>query len=91
MEEKEIMKRLYDIAVENIKPSAEYKAKQDEVIRAEEKILKMVGGQYREELDKLTCLENEMYDIIDFDFFCAGFAMSRQIEQEIEDKKLRDI
>lgn len=91
MEEKEILKRLYDIAVENLKPSTEYKAKQDEVIQAEEKLLTTIGNQYREELDNLTCLQNAMYDVIDFELFCAGFAMSRQLDKEIEDKKSRDI
>ena len=91
MEEKEILKRLYDMAVERVKPSEEYKAKQDEVIKEEAELLKTIGEQHRETLDKLTCLQNEMYDIIDFDFFCAGFVMSRQLDKEIEDKKLRDI
>lgn len=91
MEEKEILKRLYDMAVERVKPSEEYKAKQDEVIQAEEKLLKTIGEQNREALDELTCLQNEMYDIIDFDFFCAGFAMARKLDKEIEDTKLRDI
>lgn len=86
MEEKEILKRLYDIAVENLKPSEEYKEKQDEVIQAEEKLLKTIGNQNREALDNLTCLQNAMYDVIDFELFCAGFAMAMKLNKEIEDK-----
>ena len=91
MEEKEILKRLYYIAVENLKPSEEYKAKQDEVIQAEEQLLKTIGEQNRKALDDLTCLQNDMYDIIDFELFSIAFAMSRKLEKEIEDIKLRDI
>lgn len=86
MEEKEILKELYDIAVENLKPNAEYVKIQDKVIIAENKLLKSIGDKYREEIDNLTCLQNAMYDAIDFQMFCAGFLIAMKLNKEIEDK-----
>ena len=86
MEEKEILKELYDIAVENLKPNAEYVKIQDKVIIAENKLLKSIGDKYREEIDNLTCLQNAMYDVVDFEMFCAGFSMAMKLNKEIEYK-----
>ena len=66
MEEKEILKELYDIAVD--------------------KLLKSIGDKYREEIDNLTCLQNAMYDTVDFEMFCAGFSMAMKLNKEIEYK-----
>lgn len=86
MEEKEILKELYDIAVENLKPNAEYMKAQDKVVTAVEKLLKSIGDKYREEIDNLTCLQNAMYDTVDFQMFCAGFSMAMKLNKEIEYK-----
>ena len=86
MEEKEILKELYNIAVENLKPNAEYVKIQDKVIIAENKLLKSIGDKYREEIDNLTCLQNAMYDVVDFEMFCAGFSMAMKLNKEIEYK-----
>ena len=86
MEEKEILKELYNIAVENLKPSAKYMKAQDKVVIAVDKLLKSIGDKYREEIDKLTCLQNAMYDVLDFEMFCAGFSMAMKLNKEIEYK-----
>lgn len=86
MEEKEILKELYNIAVENLKPSTKYMKAQDKVVIAVDKLLKSIGDKYREEIDNLTCLQNAMYDVVDFEMFCAGFSMAMKLNKEIEYK-----
>lgn len=84
MKEKEILKELYNIASENLKPSAEYRKVQNKVVQAVENLLKSIGDQYREEVDNMTCLKNQMYGIENFEMFCAGFSMARKLDKEIE-------
>lgn len=73
MKKKEIIEELYNETKDKLKPTAEVKKAQDRFIEKRETFLKIIGIEYRAELERLTdaviemCLEQEKQ------FFCEGY------------------
>lgn len=75
MENKEIMGTLYSLTKE-LSPSAEYNESNKEFVEEREKLLKEIGKDYREEIENLTNIQNDMGNELSKQAFEEGFSIA---------------
>ena len=79
MKNKNILCELYEKVMEELTPSSKYNHIEEKFINEKEEFLEQIGEENRDGLEKITDLVNAMYDEIDKQVFCEGFAIAMKL------------